>query len=145
MKCKSEVFSHFCNFQSLVENLFKYKIKQFQCDEDQEFDNMPQKEHFLTIYLKESCPNTLQQNGVVESKHRHHLEMTRNFLIDAMMHVNFWLDVYSAFFTINCLPPPFCTVSFRMKFCFRECLIIPFLNPLCALKIFSKQTSTEIY
>lgn len=90
-----------------MENSFNCKIKQFQSDEDQEFDNMPQKEHLLRtgIYLKESCSNILQENGVAERKHRHHFEMTRYFLIDAMMPVNFWLEVvYPGVFTINRLP-----------------------------------------
>lgn len=32
MKLKSEVYTHFCNFNNLVENFFSAKIKMFQSD-----------------------------------------------------------------------------------------------------------------
>jgi len=43
------------------------------------------------IYFCKSCPDTQQQNGVAEHKHRHILEMSRSFLIDTFMPY-FWLD-----------------------------------------------------
>lgn len=60
MKQKSEVFNQFCNFQASVENLFNCKIKMFQRDEGLEFDNSPEKNHFLKqdICFRKSCPDT---------------------------------------------------------------------------------------
>ena len=36
------------------------------------------------------CPYTPQQNGMVECKNRHLLEVTRNLLIDMDVHKHFW-------------------------------------------------------
>jgi len=47
MKQKSKVFTHFCNFQALVVNLFNCKIIMFQSEGALEFDNSPIKSHFL--------------------------------------------------------------------------------------------------
>jgi len=57
MKQKSKVFTHFCNFQAFVENLFNCKIKMFQSDEGLEFDNSLMKTHFLKydIYFRKSA------------------------------------------------------------------------------------------
>ena len=50
----------------------------FQSDGGREFDNTPMGEKFTKhgIYFIKSCPDTQQQNGVAEHKHRHILEMT---------------------------------------------------------------------
>jgi len=70
MKQKSKVFTHFCNFQVLVENLFNckikmfqsngVKIKMFQSDRGLEFDNSPTKNNFLKhdIYFQKSYLDT---------------------------------------------------------------------------------------
>jgi len=62
MKQKSEVFTHFCDFQALVENLFNCNIKMFQSDRGLEFDNSSMKNHYLkhNIYFRKSCPDTQQ-------------------------------------------------------------------------------------
>ena len=81
----------------------------FQSDGGREFDNTPMGEKFRKhcIYFIKSCPDTQQQNGVAERKHRHILEMTRSFLIEASMPSQYWLDAaYAAVFTINRLPTP---------------------------------------
>ena len=55
-----------------------------------------------------SCVYTPQQNGVVEHKHRHILEIARVFHFQAHFPVHFWAEcVFTAVHIINCLPIPF--------------------------------------
>ncbi|CAH9137156.1 unnamed protein product, partial [Cuscuta epithymum] len=109
MRRKSEVYTHFCNFQTLVENLFDRKIKVFQSDGGGEFDNIIFNNHFLKsgILFRKSCPDTPAQNGVAERKHRHLLELTRTMLIEASIPPTFWVDaLYTATYIVNRLPTP---------------------------------------
>jgi len=108
-KHKSEVFMHFCAFQKQVENTFNTKIKSFQSDGGGEFDNKVMVSHFSNcgIIFRKSCPDTPQQNGVAERKHRHILEMVRTILSDATIPSKFWVDAaFYAVYTINRLPSP---------------------------------------
>ncbi|CAH9077265.1 unnamed protein product [Cuscuta europaea] len=107
MHKKSEVFTHFCNFQNLVENLFDCKIKCFQSDGGGEFVNSSFQNHFLKcgILFRKSCPDTPAQNGVAERKHRHLLELARTLLQEAKLPPTFWVDaLYTATYIINRLP-----------------------------------------
>ncbi|CAH9063661.1 unnamed protein product [Cuscuta epithymum] len=109
MRRKSEVFHHFCNFQTLVENLLSRKIKFFQSDGGGEFDNIMFHTHFLKtgILFRKSCPDTPAQNGVAERKHRHLLELTRTMLIESSLPPSFWVDaLYTATYIVNRLPTP---------------------------------------
>ena len=91
MKRKSKVYIVFGIFKTLVENLFNCKIKIFQSNRGKEFDQTPMHKLFInhSVYFRNSCPNTQQKNGVAEPKHRHLLEMTRSFLIDASLPASF--------------------------------------------------------
>ncbi|CAH9142791.1 unnamed protein product, partial [Cuscuta epithymum] len=109
MSRKSEVVSHFKNFKLMVENLFNSKIKIFQSDGGGEFDNHGMREIFLSngILFRKSCPDTPEQNGIAERKHKHLLELTRTMLLEAKMPANFWVDaVFTATYIINRLPTP---------------------------------------
>ncbi|CAH9085932.1 unnamed protein product [Cuscuta europaea] len=106
---KNQVFTHFINFQKLVENFFNVKIKVFQSDGGGEFDNSVFRQHFLNsgILFRKSCPNTPAQNGVAERKHKHLLELTRTLLIDSSIPSTFWVNaLYTATFIVNRLPTP---------------------------------------
>jgi len=51
------------------------------------------------------CSNTQVQNGVVECKHRHNLEMVRAFLIQSQLPSYSWVEIAClAIFTMNRLP-----------------------------------------
>jgi len=81
----------------------------FQSDAGKEFDQTPMHDFFLKhgIYFRKFCPNTHQQNGVAEWKHRHLLAVTHSFVIDASFPTSFWLDaLYAAVFTISWLAAP---------------------------------------
>ena len=87
LKRKYEVHARFQDFQALVENLFDCKIKIFQSDGGREFDNQPLLDHFRTcgIAFRKFCPETEQQNGVVEHKHRHIIEFAHTMLIESSL------------------------------------------------------------
>ncbi|CAH9051136.1 unnamed protein product [Cuscuta europaea] len=60
-----------------------------------------------SIYFRKSCPNTPQQNGVAERKHRHLLELTRTMLLEASVPSHYWVDaIFTAAYIINRLPSP---------------------------------------
>jgi hypothetical protein len=52
-----------------------------------------------------SCPHTHQQNGAVERKYRHIVEVGLSLLSHASMPLKFWDEAYlTAAFLINCTP-----------------------------------------
>ncbi|CAH9137975.1 unnamed protein product [Cuscuta epithymum] len=109
MRRKSEVTTHFHHFKLMAENLLDRKIKIFQSDGGGEFDNFQMRQFFNEsgIIFQKSCPETPQQNGVAERKHRHLIELARTMLITANLPAQFWVDaVLTATFIINRLPSP---------------------------------------
>ena len=61
--------------------------------------------YFLGMLHQTTCPNTPQQNGVAERKHRILLEITRALMIESHVPVHFWLGaIATATYLINCLP-----------------------------------------
>ena len=54
-----------------------------------------------------SCPHSHHQNGVVERKHRHIVEIGLTLITQANMPLSFWWEAFhSAFFLINRMPTP---------------------------------------
>ena len=76
LKQKSNVFSVFVHFKSLVENQFNTKIKTLRSDGGAEFVNHKFKAFCLDngISHQLSCPYTPQQNGMAKRKHRYIVE-----------------------------------------------------------------------
>jgi hypothetical protein len=75
---KSDTFACFVKFKSLVENLLSMKIKTFQFDGGGEFTSNQFKQilHSNGILHRIPCPDTLLQNGLVERKHRHLVDIS---------------------------------------------------------------------
>jgi transposase InsO family protein len=79
---KSEVFSVFKVFLTLVETQFFAKIKILQSDSGGEYMSN-EFQFFLQshgIISQRSCPFTPQQNGVAERKNHHLLDVVRTLL-----------------------------------------------------------------
>ncbi|KAG7599793.1 Retrotransposon Copia-like N-terminal [Arabidopsis suecica] len=107
LKLKSDVFSIFKSFQSLVENQFNQKIKIFQSDGGGEFVNKHMQSHFELCGIQHfiSCPHTPQQNGLAERKHRHILELGMSMLYHSHLPQSLWVDaLFTANFLSNLLP-----------------------------------------
>ena len=105
LKFKSEVFSKFREFQSLVEHLFNRKIITMQIDWRGEYQKLHPFFAQVSITHHISRPHTHQQNGAAERKHRHIVEVGLALLAHAFMPLKFWGDAFiSATYLINRIP-----------------------------------------
>lgn len=91
MKIKSETIPKLLSFFALVETQFNQKVKIIRSDNDLEF-NMSSYYVSKGIIHKRSCNETHQQNGIVEMKHRHLLEVARALKFQANLPLCFWDD-----------------------------------------------------
>lgn len=96
----------FPDFISMIETQYKAKVKGVRSD------NAP-KLRFTSLYSKKgivayhSCPETPQQNSVVERKHQHILNVARSLMFQYHLPLHHWEDcVLTAVFLINRLPSP---------------------------------------
>ncbi|KAJ0440838.1 putative RNA-directed DNA polymerase [Helianthus annuus] len=102
-----EVFENVEGFYELVLTQFKKRVKVFRSDNGTEFVNNKMDSFCKSkgIIHQTSCSYTPQQNGVVERKHRHLLNLTRSLLFQSGVPLNFWSDcVLTAVYIINRLP-----------------------------------------
>jgi len=92
LKQKSEVPDKFYAFYQMIHTQFGKKIQVLRSNNGGEFVNKSMQEFFRENGLihQTSCPNTPQQNGVVERKNRKLLEMTRAMIFDAQVPTRFW-------------------------------------------------------
>ncbi|CAM8984340.1 unnamed protein product [Rhodiola kirilowii] len=107
MKKKSEVSALVIKFFKLIETQYNDKIKTFRSDNGTEFFNDTLAQFFSDrgCIQQSSCPYTPQQNGVVERKHRHLLDVARALRFQANLPKVFWGDcVLSATYLINRSP-----------------------------------------
>lgn len=77
---------------SILENQFGVRIKCIRSDNGTEFINKNMKGFLETkgIMHQTSCVQTPQQNGVVERKHRHILNVARALLFQFGLSVKYW-------------------------------------------------------
>lgn len=107
MRHKSETQSLIKNFFAWVKTQHNCSIKNLRSDNGQEFLSL---EPFFNDHgtnFHRSCVYTPQQNGVVERKHRHLLNVARALRFQANLPLKFWGEhVKTAFYIINRLPTP---------------------------------------
>lgn len=74
------------------ETQFRKKVKRIRNDNGGEFTSSFVSEYYASegIILKASCAYTPRQNGVVERKHHHLLEVTRALRFEVMLPIKFW-------------------------------------------------------
>jgi transposase InsO family protein len=87
---KKEVSQTLTNFLSMVERQYNKKVKIVRSDNGTEFICM--KKYFLEhgIIFQTSCTGTPQQNGRVERKHRHILNVARALRFQGNLPIDFW-------------------------------------------------------
>ena len=82
------------NFFAMVERQYNKQVKTVQSDNGTEFTCM--KNYFLEhgIVFQTSCIGRLQQNGIVERKHRHILNVALGLKFQAHLPINSGENVY---------------------------------------------------
>ncbi|XP_059310100.1 uncharacterized protein LOC132061273 [Lycium ferocissimum] len=92
----------------LIEStLFGSSVKFFRSDNATEFFNIECNALFQTyrIIHQSSCIHTPQQNGLVERKHRHILEVARAIRLQGHLPLKFWGEcIQTAVYVINRMP-----------------------------------------
>jgi transposase InsO family protein len=115
MQHKSEAQSLLRRFFSYVLTQFNTRIKTFRSDSGGEFLSLRSFFHDNGVVFQHSCVYTPQQNGVVERKHRHILQVARALRFQAHLPTQFWGEcALTATHIINCLPSP--VLSFHTPF-----------------------------
>jgi hypothetical protein len=105
LRKKSVVFKFFLEFQSLVERMFNKKIIPVQSDWGGEFEHVNSYFRKLDITHQVSYPHTHQQNGVVQRKHQHIVEMGLALLAHASIALKYWDEAFiTAIYLINHTP-----------------------------------------
>lgn len=107
LRGKDETFENFLTFYNLLKNQFNKTVKIIRSDNGSEFINQRMnnftKQH--GILHQTSCVHTPQQNGIVERKHRHLLNVARSLMFQGGVPLNMWTEcVLTATFLINRLP-----------------------------------------
>jgi len=106
MHNKSEVRANVTNFITYAENQFSTKVKIIRTNNGIEF-SMHDFFGSKGIIHETTCIETPEQNGIVEKKHQHLLNVTRALLFQSSLPVVFWCFVVQhAVFLINCMPTP---------------------------------------
>ena len=113
MKNKSDTRNHVIDFVNLVENQFETKVKVIRSDNGHEF-KMHDFFNSKGIIHQTSCLETPEQNGVVERKHQHLLNVTRTLIFQskiftcfwsyALTHVAFFINITPTRLLKNCTP-----------------------------------------
>jgi len=104
---KTEVFTRFSGFSKMLNNQFNVSIKVIRFDNGTEFVNN-QMENFCKtngILHQTSCAYTPQQNGVVERKLRHLLNVARSLMFESGLPLEYWGEaILTSVFLINRTP-----------------------------------------
>lgn len=109
MHSKQDTLDIIKKFSALVNTQFNSCIKATRTDNASDFfkTKCTLLLSSLGIIHQSSCPYTPQQNGVVERKNRHILEITRSLRFQAFLPLKIWDDcVLTAVYLINRTPTP---------------------------------------
>ena len=107
LKHKTYVKTSLQNFIILIENQFSCTLKILRSDNGKEFSL---NEFYATkgIFHETTCVATPQQNGIVERKHQHILNVCRSLLFQSKVLNVFWsYSIKLVVHIINRLPTPF--------------------------------------
>lgn len=107
LRMKSDFFSAFLHFQTMVERQLDHKILTFQSDGGGEFISKQFAAHLASCGIKHqwSCPHTPQQNGVAARKHRHITELGLSMMFQSKVPHQLWVEAFlTATYLSNLLP-----------------------------------------
>jgi histone deacetylase 1/2 len=140
---KSDVFSIFHHFQTLVERQLSRKTKSIQTDWGGEYRKLNQLFQTICIHHRLICPRTHEQNGTVERHHRHIVETDLTLLGQCtapLQILNYAFE--SSVYLINRMPTLVLQNKSLFECLFRRtldfnflrtfgCLCFSFLHPYC--------------
>ncbi|CAN1253863.1 Retrovirus-related Pol polyprotein from transposon TNT 1-94 [Linum perenne] len=109
LRHKSDLLAAAKEFVAMIHTQFGSTIKTFRSDPGGEFTSHALHEFYRShgILYQQSCPGVSEQNGLVERKHRHILELTRALLLQTAVPSHFWVEaVRSVVYLINRQPTP---------------------------------------
>nr|KYP34572.1 Retrovirus-related Pol polyprotein from transposon TNT 1-94 [Cajanus cajan] len=105
LKSKAHTLDVFKQFHAMVQNQFQLPIKAIQTDWGGEFRSFTSYLAQHGIHHRIICPHTHHQNGVVECKHRHIVELGLTLLAQAQLSMSFWDYAFlTSVYLINRLP-----------------------------------------
>ena len=107
MKNKSEVAILLHQFRTLVLNQFNKPLRCVRSDNGTEFTSLRPFFREFGITFETSCVGTPQQNGRVERKHRHILNIARSIRFQGNLPITFWGEcILTTEYLINRTPTP---------------------------------------
>ncbi|KAI3494583.1 hypothetical protein L1887_40715 [Cichorium endivia] len=107
IKHKSDASQCLIDFHKMIKVQSEKNVKRIRCDNGGEFTSNLMRDFYSKegILLETTYPHTPQQNGMVERKHRHLLEMARAIRFQANIPKRFWGEcILTAAYIINRLP-----------------------------------------
>ena len=114
---KYEVGQLIKDFVAMVKTQFHKQVKVLRSDNGQEFLCLKDFYAQHGMLHQTSCVDTPQQNGRVERKHKHVLNVARALRFQANLSIDFWGEcVLTACHLINRTPTPVYMANLHMKF-----------------------------
>jgi len=108
MVTKDEAMSIIKSFIAMAKTQFDSTVRIIRSDNALELCNSYEALDFFAktrIIHQTSCTQTPQQNGVVERKHKHLLEVSRALLFQSSLPIKYWVEcVLTATYLINRMP-----------------------------------------
>jgi histone deacetylase 1/2 len=96
LKSKSDVLPIFQQFKNMVELQLGHSLKSLQTDWGGEFRPFTPYLTSLGITHRLICPHTHHQNGVIERKHRHVVDLGLTLLSQASLPLKYWDHAFLA-------------------------------------------------
>lgn len=107
LKNKSETKNFIINFVAYLENQFNTSLKCLKSDNGTEFVTLTDFLRSKGIIHQRSCIETPQQNGIVERKHQHILNVARSLYFHAHIPLSLWsFCIQHVVHIINRIPSP---------------------------------------
>lgn len=107
LKIKGDAFAVFKQFKTQVENQHDTTIKTLRCDGGGEFKPIIHFSRENCIEIQIYCPYTSAQNGRVEQKHWHVVEIDLALLVQVKMPLHYWWEAFfTTVFFINRMSSP---------------------------------------
>lgn len=141
LKNKSDVYSCFLQFQSLVDRQFNAKLKAFHSDWGGEYQKLSKLFQSTGIIHRIACPYTHEQNGTSERKIRHLIDTSLTLLAHGDVPLKYWNFAFTmSIQSINQSPSPLLKHKSPHQLLFGKdpnyldmkpfgCAVFPYLRP----------------